>query len=257
MAAKRKSKKQSAAFARSVGFMLLAGVGLVGAAAVYVVVTWPNVAALATEAPETTAFISRFEDTRRSAGESEEIQWTWVDWDRISPNLKKAVVVAEDIEFFSHPGFSTTELRNAIKDALEEGKAPRGASTITQQLAKNLWLSPSRNPLRKFKEAILTTQLEEKLEKQRILELYLNVVEFGPGIYGAEAAARHYYGRSAQRLTRRQAALLAASLPRPSTWNPHTNSNRYLASADRIEGWMIEARFLHRYVGEPERVRRW
>jgi len=257
MAARKKTKKQSAAFARSVGFMLLAGVGLAGVAAVFVVVTWPNVAALATEKPETTAFISRYEDTQRSAGEAGEIQWTWVDWDEISPNLKKAVLVAEDIEFFSHPGFSATELRNAIKDALEEGRAPRGASTITQQLAKNLWLSPSRNPLRKFKEAILTTQLEEKLEKQRILELYLNVVEFGPGIYGAEAAARHYYSRSAQRLTRRQAALLAASLPRPSTWNPRSNSNSYLASADRIEGWMIEARFLHRYVGEPERVRRW
>ena len=134
---------------------------------------------------------------------------------RIAPDLKVAILVAEDIDFFSHEGFAVGEMKLALEEAWKEGEAPRGASTITQQLAKNLWLSPSRNPWRKVKEALLTRSLERHLEKRRILELYLNVVEFGPGIYGAEAASRNYFGVAASALTRRQAAELAASLPKP------------------------------------------
>jgi monofunctional glycosyltransferase len=231
---------------------LMAGVVLLGAAFVYITVTWPNVAALAKNNPKTTAFIERYRAEQRAEGKSDAVQWEWVPWDAISPNLKQAVLCGEDIEFFSHNGFSKAELHEAIKEAWEERKAPRGASTVTQQLAKNLWLDPTRSAARKIKEAILASQLEKHLDKRRILELYLNVVEFGPGIYGAEAAARHYYGKSAAYLTRRQAALLAASLPRPTTWNPWSNSNAYLARADRIEGIMLEATFLHKYVGAPD-----
>ena len=127
-------------------------------------------------------------------------------------------------------------------------QAPRGASTLTQQLAKNLWLSPSRNPLRKREEVVLTRQLEKHLDKRRILELYLNVVEFGPGVFGAEAAARHYFGKSARDLTEHEAAQLAGGLSRPSRWHPGSTSQAYARHVERIEGRMQKAEFLRRVV---------
>lgn len=202
--------------------------------------TWPDVAALADESPSTTAFIERYRDSAPDS-KKREPRWRWVPYARISPALKHAVVVAEDIDFFSHDGFAWAEIEKAVKEARAEGKPVRGASTITQQLAKNLWLSPSRNPWRKVKEAMLTRSLEKHLEKRRILELYLNVVELGPGIYGAEAAARHYFGKSAAGLTSREAALLAASLPRPSSWHPGVNQRGYLRYATLIEGRMARS----------------
>jgi monofunctional biosynthetic peptidoglycan transglycosylase len=211
-------------------------------------VTWPDVAALAKQNPTTTAFIERFKAQRRSAGASDRVAWAWVPYPRISPHLKRAVLVAEDINFFSHDGFDTGELQQALKDAWQEKELPRGASTLTQQLAKNLWLSPSRNPLRKLEEAILTRQLETHLPKRRILELYLNVVELGPGIYGAEAAARHYFGLSAAALGERQAAELAASLPRPSTWHPGVDSRGYTRRVETILRRMGKAEFLWREI---------
>jgi monofunctional biosynthetic peptidoglycan transglycosylase len=172
-----------------------------------------------------------------------------VSWGAISPDLKRAVVSAEDLEFFFHDGFSTAELKAAIRQALAEGKAPRGASTITQQLAKNLWLSPSRNPWRKVKEALLTRSLEKHLTKRRILEIYLNVVEFGPGVYGAEAAARRYFGKSAADLSQHEAAQLAAGLPRPSSWHPGSGSRSYARYVSNIEARMARAAFLWKYLG--------
>ena len=135
-----------------------------------------------------------------------------------------------------------------IARAIERGETPRGASTLTQQLAKNLWLSPTRNPLRKLSEAALTIHLEEYVPKRRLLEIYLNVVEFGIGIYGAEAAARHYFNKPASQLSEREAALLAASLPRPKSWHPGVDDDRYLSRARRIQTWMIQAHFLNRYL---------
>lgn len=229
--------------------LLLGLLGLLAAWAAWQAITWPDVSALAEEAPETTAFIERY---RRGGwlglGKDREVEWKWVPGSRISSNLKRAVIVSEDIEFFSHHGFSTREQRAALEDAWEEKKLPRGASTITQQLAKNLWLSPSRNPLRKIEEAVLTWQLERALTKRRILEIYLNVVEFGEGIYGAEAAARHYYGKSARSLTVRQAAELAASLPRPRSWHPGSQSRSYQRKVRSIERRMAKASWLRRRV---------
>ena len=219
------------------------------AAVVVLVVTWPDVAALRTTNPTTTAFIERYRGQRRAAGESDAVSWTWVPWDAISPNLKRAVVSAEDMEFFNHHGFSTSEMREALRQAWEERDAPRGASTITQQLAKNLWLSPSRSLLRKLHEAVLTWQLERDLSKRRILELYLNVVEFGPGIYGAGAAAERYFGKPPARLSEREAAELAASLPRPSRWHPGVDSPAYERYVEEIQRRMAAAEFLWRYVG--------
>jgi monofunctional glycosyltransferase len=155
------------------------------------------------------------------------VEWTWVPYARISTSLKRAVVVAEDTSFFSHHGFAPSAIREALDRAVKEGTAPRGASTITQQLAKNLWLSPSRNPIRKGKEALLTWQLERALSKRRILELYLNVVEFGPGVYGAEAASRHYFDKPAAELDDAESAQLAAGLPRPRLWHPGVSTTAY------------------------------
>jgi monofunctional biosynthetic peptidoglycan transglycosylase len=215
----------------------------------YQAVTWPDVAVLARQDPKTTAFVERYREAERRQGKTGVLRWQMVPYEAISVHLKRAVVAGEDLEFFSHHGFSTAEMRRAIEEAVKSGRPLRGASTITQQLAKNLWLSPSRNPLRKLKEAVLTIQLEKHLSKRRILELYLNVVEFGPGIYGAEAAARYYFGKAAAELDEREAVLLAASLPRPRTWNPGNRTPSYLRYAAEIERRMARATFLWRAVG--------
>lgn len=222
---------------------------VMGGCTTYIVLSWPRVGRLAHENPRTTAFIERYGAERRAEGKSDAVAWGWVPASQISPNLKRAVVCGEDLEFFHHHGFSTAEMKAAVEQAIEERRAPRGASTITQQLAKNLWLSPSRNPIRKLEEAVLTYQLERNLTKQRILELYLNVVEFGDGIYGAEAAAERYFGIRASALTEHQAAMLAASLPRPSSWHPGSESRAYAAYVAEIERRMARATFLWRYVG--------
>ncbi len=227
-------------------WVVRAAVALAGTVLVYGLVeliTWPDVASLADEHPETTAFIAQWEhDT------GEQARQTWVPYARISPHLKRAVLVSEDINFFSHHGFDTGEIEQALQTAWEEKRFPRGASTLTQQLAKNLWLSPSRNPLRKVKEALLTHQLEENLTKHRILEIYLNVVELGPGIYGAEAAARHYFGVSAAELDPRQAAELAAALPNPDDWHPGATSRRYRGRVATVLRRMAKAQFLWKEI---------
>ena len=198
--------------------------------------------------PATTAFIERDRAAARAAGRPDRLAWTWVPYGAISPHLKRAVVAAEDIGFFGHSGFDFFELRAAVEKAVEEGEAPRGASTITQQLAKNLWLSPSRNPWRKAKEAILTWQLERTLSKRRILELYLNVAEFGPGVYGAGAASQRYFGRSADRLGPAEAAALAAGLPMPGAWHPGVETTAYRRRVAAILRAMDRAVFLARQI---------
>lgn len=204
----------------------IVGAGATIFAAVFTVATWPDVSVLAHENPQTTAFIEH----ARARGDK--ISWSWVRYEEISDHLKRAVIVSEDISFFSHAGFDTSEMKVAAREALA-GKRLRGASTITQQLAKNLWLAPSRSPIRKLKEAILTRQLERHLGKRRILELYLNVAEFGPGIFGAEAASITYFGLPASQINARQAAELAAALPRPSTWHPGGRSRAYTRAVER------------------------
>ena len=225
---------------------------LLGAFVLYLAweaITWPDVAALADRHPKTTAFIDRYEQGLWwGLGPDREAEWKWVSYSRISSNLKRAVLVSEDIRFFAHEGFDEVEMRAALEDAWEDKELPRGASTLTQQVAKNLWLSPSYNPLRKVKEALLTKQLERELKKRRILEIYLNVAEFGPGVYGAEAAARHYFGKSAASLTETQAAQLAASLPRPRTWHPGVKSKSYQKKVRSIQRRMSKARWLRKQV---------
>lgn len=201
--------------------------------------TWPEVGDLATGRPETSAFIERHK--RESGGRTLHI---WAPYPEISDALKQAVVVAEDIDFFGHDGFAVGEMRIAVRQSLEEGRELRGASTITQQLAKNLWLTPSRNPWRKVKEVLLTIQLERNLTKRRILELYLNVAQFGPDVFGAEAAARTFYEVPAANLNERQAAELAAGLPQPRSWNPESSSRGYRNRVEIIRRRMRRARWI-------------
>jgi monofunctional biosynthetic peptidoglycan transglycosylase len=204
------------------------------------------VSRLAAEHPGPTAFIERYRAERRAEGKSDQVAWTWVPYPAISPALKRAVLVGEDIGFFSHHGFEVEEMKNAVREAIEDKELPRGASTITQQLAKNLWLSPSRNPLRKIEEAILTWQLEKHLTKRRILELYLNVVELGPGVYGAGAGARRWFGKSAAELTDEEAAQLAASLPDPEGWHPGSKSRGYRRHVETILRRMEKATWIEK-----------
>jgi monofunctional biosynthetic peptidoglycan transglycosylase len=206
------------------------------------------VAALARRPPATTAFIQRWQAAQRAAGRSDRVERVWVPYAAISPSLKVAVLVAEDINFFSHGGFDSGEIRKALTQALEERELPRGASTITQQLAKNLWLSPSRDPLRKTREAVLTWQLERTLGKRRILELYLNVVEFGPGVWGVGSAARRYLGKAAADLDDDEAAWLAAALPSPARWHPGARSAAYRRHAETIRRRMDRAQFLRKLI---------
>jgi len=151
----------------------------------------------------------------------------WVKYDDISVHLKRAVVAAEDTKFMQHDGFDWDGIRHAYEKNLKKGKLVAGGSTISQQLAKNLFLSSQRTPWRKIQEAIITLMLEKMMSKRRILEIYLNVIEWGDGVFGAEAAARHYYGVGARNLSRYQAAKMAAMIPSPRYYDKH-RSTRYL-----------------------------
>jgi len=152
----------------------------------------------------------------------------WVPYTRISQNLKRAVLVAEDDAFWQHEGVDMEQLKISIRNDIEKGQAIRGGSTITQQLAKNLYLSPSRDPIRKLRELIIARRLEAELSKARIFEIYLNVIEWGDGIWGAEAAARSYFGTSASSLSPQQAALLAGAIINPRTYSPAHPNTRLL-----------------------------
>jgi monofunctional biosynthetic peptidoglycan transglycosylase len=162
-----------------------------------------------------TSFMSYRMDELRSKNPKAQLRYQWVPYDRISNNLKRAMVAAEDAKFIDHEGFDWDGIQLALEKNQKKGRVVAGGSTITQQLAKNLFLTPSRSYWRKAEEAVITVMLEALLPKRRILELYLNVIEFGNGMFGAEAAARHYFGVSASQLSAEQAARLAAMAPNP------------------------------------------
>jgi len=189
-------------------------------------ITFPDVAALATKSPTTTAFMERRKSELRAAGKSDAIDYRWVPYAQISPYLRRGVLVAEDDTFYEHGGVDVDALQEAIRKDWARKKMTHGGSTITQQLAKNLYLSPSRNPFRKVKEYFIARSLESHLSKKRILELYLNVVEMGEHVYGAEAAAQSYFHTSAASLSAQQAALLAGCLPNPRLMSPASPNKR-------------------------------
>jgi monofunctional biosynthetic peptidoglycan transglycosylase len=190
------------------------------AASGYLYLSLPDVRPLRKENPQTTAFMELRAREADKAGKKPRKSQQWVAYERMSPSLKRAVIVAEDAAFFSHEGVDYDELEKSFEDSWKTGKRMRGGSTITQQLAKNLYLSPSRNPVRKIEELLITRRLEVELSKRRILELYLNVIEWGDGIWGAEAAARAYFQKAASGLDADESALLAASIINPRRYSP-------------------------------------
>jgi monofunctional glycosyltransferase len=203
-------------FGRALAAVLAIGFGT----AAYLYLSLPDVRALRTRNPETTAFIELRLREARAKGQPPRRVQHWVPHARISPNLKRAVLVAEDSGFWQHEGIDFEQMKESIEVNIERLEFARGGSTITQQLAKNLYLSPSKNPIRKIREILIARRLEAELTKQRILELYLNVIEWGDGIYGAEAAARTYFGKPAADLGTSESALLAGAIVNPRLLTP-------------------------------------
>ncbi len=208
-----------------------------------------DVNGLARRAPERSALMKQREREARAKGRRYHESRHWVALERMSPRLRDAVLVAEDARFFSHDGFDWNEIRHSARRNLRARRVVRGGSTITQQLAKNLWLSTSQTPWRKFEEMILAVRLERALTKRRILELYLNTIEWGDGVYGADAAARHWFGVSAGSLDAGQAVRLAAVIINPRRYSPTDPSKRIqnririIASRLRKRGAMSEAEY--------------
>jgi monofunctional glycosyltransferase len=195
---------------------------------VFVYLTLPDVRALRTANPATTAFIELRAAEARAKGRTPRRVQQWVRYNRVSPDLKRAVLVAEDDAFWQHEGVDFDQLQESLEIDWVRGRWLRGGSTITQQLAKNLYLSPSKNPIRKLRELIIARRLEAELTKSRILELYLNVIEWGDGVYGVEAAARTYFQQPASALGPVESAALAASIVNPRQMNPARPTPRLL-----------------------------
>ena len=212
--------------------------GTVGLLALYWLTTLPNIDLLARTNPTSTALMEHRHAMAAEKGTPLPRQWIWTPLSRISLHLQRAVIVAEDASFFVHEGFDWEGIRDAALYNLEAGEMKRGGSTITQQLAKNLYLSSERSLFRKAREALITRSLEHHLPKKRILELYLNVAEWGHGVYGAEAAARHHFDKSADELTEEEAAWLAAILPSPQRYDPIRQTPFLTHRQQRILRWM-------------------
>jgi len=240
-------------------FLILVGSLLAWLA--YELITFPSISRLKTENPTTTSMIEYRKSEAAAEGREPRAYMIWTPMEQISPHLQRAVLAGEDSRFFEHNGFDWEAIQKAWDEAVREGEKEaredceaeakankmspkecsnredewipplpnfkRGASTITQQLSKNLYLSEDRNFLRKGREAVYTYFLERNLSKKRILEIYLNVIEWGDGVYGAEAASRTYFKKSASNLTREEAAYLAAMIPSPlNVFNPQKNPKR-------------------------------
>ena len=191
--------------------------------------------------PGSTSFMASRLDQLHEKDGNARLTYVWTGYSRISVNLKRAIIAAEDMKFVDHEGFDWEGMQRAIEKNQKKGKTVAGGSTITQQLAKNLFLSGERSYLRKGQEAVITLMLEAVLDKQRILEIYLNVAEWGIGVFGAEAAARHYYGVSAASLNAEQAARLAAMLPRPQFYDRNRDSPYLSGYAETILARMPQA----------------
>jgi monofunctional glycosyltransferase len=208
-------------FLRALAAVILASIVMFVTAQVYFYgfVLW-----YANHEPDRTAFMMYRLGEAREKNPNADIKYQWVEYSKISRHLKRAMIAAEDSKFVDHEGFDWEGIELAMEKNRKRGKYVAGGSTITQQLAKNLFLSPEKTYLRKGQEAIITLMLEYTLDKERILELYLNVIEWGNGVFGAEAAARRYFGVSAAQLSPEQAARLAAMAPNPRFYERNGNA---------------------------------
>jgi monofunctional biosynthetic peptidoglycan transglycosylase len=213
---------------RTIGRVLLALPAAAFALLAYAYLTLPDVRPLKTSNPPTTAFMDLRAREARANGKVPRRMYRWVSYSRIAADLKRAVLVAEDDAFWQHEGVDFDQLQESLETDWARGRFTRGGSTITQQLAKNLYLSPSKNPVRKLRELVIARRLEAELKKSRILELYLNLIEWGDGVYGVESASRVYFQKSAAELGPPEAAMLAAAIANPRSFNPARPSSRLL-----------------------------
>jgi len=184
--------------------------------------------------PSSSAFMETRLEIMQGKNPGAALQHRWVPYAKISDNLKRALIAAEDASFVDHEGFDWEGIQKAYEKNLRRGKIVAGGSTISQQLAKNLFLSTKRTPWRKLEEAVITLMLEAVMDKQRIFEIYLNIIEWGNGVFGAEAAARHYYQVSAAQLTADQAAKLAGMVPNPLYYDRHRDAPGLLLKTEII-----------------------
>jgi monofunctional biosynthetic peptidoglycan transglycosylase len=230
-----RSRKKSSFIKR---LLFLSFIGLVGVVAFQFV--YPDVPALKKTNPKKTAMMEYREAEWKREGKKYRIVQKWVPLGAISPYLIKAVLIGEDDKFWQHEGFDYEAMQKAIEKDIKEKKFKLGGSTISQQLAKNLYLSPFKSPMRKLREAVITWRMEKALSKKRILELYLNVAEWGDkGVFGIEAAARHYYGKPASALSAEEAARLASVLPNPRKFSPLSDSRYVVHRSNLIYSIMV------------------
>jgi len=205
----------------------------------YIMIIWPNWNDYAEGAIPKSKFITSYQSSVNTKGNGSmpRLRWDPVSFNRIPQSMIRALVVAEDSRFFSHNGFDVIAFKEVMEYNLSKRRFIFGGSTISQQTVKNLFLSPSRNPLRKWHELVITFGMEKNLSKQRILELYLNVAEFGRGIYGVNAASKYYWARSISNISQKQAIELAATLPAPVNHNPGTRSTFFLNRVRKIQAY--------------------
>jgi monofunctional biosynthetic peptidoglycan transglycosylase len=222
-------------FSRLVGALIALMVFLAAVDAVYLAQIWPDWSRLASGSIPSSRFIQDYVARQADEPELPALRWTPVPLASIPQHVRRAVIIAEDARFYEHGGFDFDAIREAWEYNVEKGRVVRGASTISQQTAKNMFLHSGRDPLRKWHEAVLTWFMERRLSKSRILEVYLNVAELGRGVYGVEAAARTYWGKPMGALSLREAAELAATLPSPVKSNPRTRTAFFQRHADKIE----------------------
>ncbi len=208
------------------GFLLLIGVILV-----YHLWLLANVWWWIDHNPQTTAFMNTQRQALQAKNPDAELKHRWTEYTKISPHIKRALIASEDAKFLAHEGFDWEGIQTAWEKNLKKGKIVAGGSTISQQLAKNLFLSSRKTPWRKLEEATITVMMENMMSKKRIFEIYLNVIEWGNGIFGIEAAAQHYYKKSARYLTSAEAAKLAAMVPNPRYYDKHRYDKKLLRKA--------------------------
>lgn len=219
--------------------IFLALLGALLLAALYVA-AFPDIAVLKKTNPSKTSFMKFREAEWRASGQKKKVRQVWVPLSGISPYLVKGLIIAEDDKFWSHEGFDYEAIQEAIEKDLKSKKYKKGGSTISQQLAKNLYLSPEKSLLRKLREAVITWKLERTLSKRRILEIYLNVVEWGDGLYGVEAASLYYFGKPASQVTPMEASRLVSVLPNPRKFKADGNQKYVLNRSEMIYQIMVK-----------------
>lgn len=214
----------------------------------------PDVSSLMKSNPNKTSMMRYREAQWIAKGQRRKISRVWTPYSKISPYLVKAVIIAEDDKFWQHEGFDFEAIQKAVEKDIKAGRLKAGGSTISQQLAKNLYLTPEKSVLRKIREAVITWKIERTLSKRRIIELYLNVVEWGDGVFGAEAAARAYFGKPAYELTPMEAARMAVVLPNPRRLNVAGDQRYVNGRADIIYNIMVKRGIVVHELDEGEKA---